>query len=266
MIGKRRDSIVAEIVCCISPEFEAQRLCEMCADLTGVTGAGVMLMSDDAPWASLNTVDPVTARIEELQYTLGEGPCVDAHHRGMPVLEPDLNDPVTQRWPAFTAPAVDAGVRAVFGFPLRVGGVRLGALDLHSKKPGLLKDEQHLDALILADVVARAILLTQAAALPAEMATELRLESDYQSIVNQASGMAAVQLGVSVGAALVRMRVYAFANGRPFADVAHDVVTRALRFDPDQRRPADPSRSWITRSSAVPTRGDAYRRGQQSVL
>ena len=40
--------------------------------------------------------------------------------------EPDLADPVTRRWLAFTPPALQAGVRAVFGFPLRVGTVRWG--------------------------------------------------------------------------------------------------------------------------------------------
>jgi hypothetical protein len=158
------------------------------------------------------------------------------------VLEPDLDEPDTLRWPAFSASAVEVGVRSVFGFPIRVGGARLGALNLHSTRPGLLKDEQYVDALILADVVARAILLTEAAALPAQVAAELQIESDYQSIVNQASGMAAVQLGVSVRGALVRMRVFAFAHGRGFADVASDIVTRKLRFDPEavaERRSVD---------------------------
>ena len=90
---------------------------------------------------------------------------------------------------------------------------------------------------MLADCVARAILLVQAEAKPAQLAAELRKSSDYQSIVNQASGMAAVQLGVSVGAALVRMRVYAFGLGRPFAEVAEDVVARRLRFDSERRSP-----------------------------
>ena len=64
--------------------------------------------------------------IEELQYTLGEGPYVDAYRQDTVVAEPDLADPVTRRWPIFTPPALAAGARAVFGFPLRVGTVRLG--------------------------------------------------------------------------------------------------------------------------------------------
>jgi len=233
MTGSRRDRIVTEIVRSVSPEMDSRRLSAMCAEVTGASGAGIVLMTNDAPWRSLNSSNQVSASLNALQISLLEGPAVEAHNSGVPVHEPDLGDPTNPRWPAFSEPAIEAGVRAVFGFPLRVGGVRLGALDLHSRRPGLLKNEQHLDALILADVVARAILLVEAEARPAQLAAELRTSSDYQSIVNQASGMAAVQMGVSVGAALVRMRTYSFGVGRAFSEVADDIVARRLRFDPE---------------------------------
>jgi hypothetical protein len=91
----------------------------------GVTGAGVMLLAGGIPRGSLGTTGEVSQLIEELQYTLGEGPCVDACRQDQAVAEPDLADPVTCRWPAFTPPALRAGVRAVFGFPLRAGPVRV---------------------------------------------------------------------------------------------------------------------------------------------
>ena len=77
--------------------------------------------------------------IEELQYTLGEGPCVEAHTLNRVVLEPDLAHPSVPRWLAFTPHAVEAGVRAVFAFPLQVGTARLGALDLYRDGPGGLR-------------------------------------------------------------------------------------------------------------------------------
>ena len=104
----------------------AARLCGVCPGIAGVTGAGVMLMSGEIPRGSLCTTDEVSHLIEDLQYTLGEGPRADAYRQDTVVAEPDLADPVTRRWPAFTLSAVQAGARAVFGFPLRVGTVRLG--------------------------------------------------------------------------------------------------------------------------------------------
>jgi hypothetical protein len=92
-----------------------------------VTGASIM-MSGEIPGGSLCTSDEVSHLIEDLQYTLGEGPCVDAYRQDTVVAEPDLADPVTRRWPVFSPAALQAGARAVFGFPLRVGTVRLAAL------------------------------------------------------------------------------------------------------------------------------------------
>ena len=118
--------------------WPAARLCAVGPQIAGVNGAGVMLMSGDIPHGSLCASDAVSQLIEELQYTLGEGPCVDAYQRDAIVSEPDLADPQTSRWSAFTPPVLQAGVRAVFGFPLRVGMVRLGALNLYRDRPGEL--------------------------------------------------------------------------------------------------------------------------------
>jgi len=207
------------------------RLCEVCADVMAVSGAGIMLMSGEAPAGSLCSSNQVSALIEELQFTLGEGPCVDAYHEDRPVLEPDLAAPVTPRWVAFTPPAVEAGARAVFGFPLQVGAVQLGALNLYRDRPGPLSDDQYADALVLAGVAARAVLAIQAQAPPGALAPELEVEANFRFVVHQASGMVAVQLGVGVGEALARLRAYAFANDRLVTEVAEDVVGRRLRFD-----------------------------------
>ncbi|MDP1793426.1 MAG: GAF domain-containing protein, partial [Acidimicrobiales bacterium] len=91
-----------------------------------MSGAGIMLMSGDISRGSVCTTNAVSAVIEQLQYELGEGPCVDAYHHDRPVLEPNLADPKVLRWPAFASTAVDAGVEAIFGFPLKVGAARLG--------------------------------------------------------------------------------------------------------------------------------------------
>src|SRR5687767_15738404 len=117
-----------------------------------------MLMSGDVPRGSVCTTGPVSDLIEQLQYDLGEGPCVDAYHQDRPVLEPDLAHPGVPRWLAFTGPAVEAGVRAVFGFPYRVGGVRLGALNLYCDRSVSLTDDQHVDALVMGVVVSQAVL------------------------------------------------------------------------------------------------------------
>jgi len=229
--GERRGRMLGLLVGGQDGAFGTKRLCEVCAEATGMSGAGIMLMSQDVPQGSLCTTNEMSDVIEQLQYALGEGPCVDAYRQDWPVLEPDLAYPDTPRWPAFSPPAVEAGVRAVFGFPLQVGAVRLGALNLCRASAGALSDDAHADALVMADIAAQAVLVLQANARPGQLAAALGAGADFHYVVHQAAGMVAAQLEVSVGQALVRLRAYAFGNDRPLTDVAKDVVARKLRFD-----------------------------------
>jgi hypothetical protein len=229
----RRARILAKLYPDGGTDLEAERLGRVCAAVTGMTGAGLMLMSGDASRGSVATTDRVSTLIEDLQFALGEGPCVDAFRSDRPVLEPDLANPAVTRWVAFTPPAVEAGARAVFGFPLQVGAVRLGAMNLYSDRPQELTDDQHADALVMADVAAQALLIMQAHASPGALAAELEVGSNFQYVVHQASGMVAAQLDVNVAQALIRLRGYAFGHGQPLREVAEDVVARRLRFTKD---------------------------------
>lgn len=200
-------------------------------EIAGLSGAGVMLLSNGRPQASLCSSDEVSRMIEELQYTLGEGPCVDAHRDGRVISEPDLAGAGSSRWPGFTQPAVDAGAKAVFGFPIRLGSVRLGALNLYRNAPGPLHDDEYADALVLSDVAARTILEAQAAAGPDQLGAGLEADTYLWRTVNQAAGMVSIQLDISIAEALDRLRARAYATDRMITAVARDVVERRLRFD-----------------------------------
>ena len=239
MPGQRRVRLLGKLLG--GPgDLDTKRLCERCTEVTEMSGAGIMLMSGDVARGSLCSTDEVSGLIEELQFSLGEGPCVDAYQGDRPVTEGDLAANGATRWPAFTGPVLEAGARAVFGFPLRQGHVRLGALNLYRDRAGALDDEQHADALVLADIVTDAVLLLQADAPPGQLAIELELGADLQLAVHQASGMVAAQLDTTVGQALVRLRAYAFGNDRPLHDVVEDVIARTLVFD-EAHGEADPT-------------------------
>ncbi|MHB1930492.1 MAG: GAF domain-containing protein [Acidimicrobiales bacterium] len=210
------------------------RLCQVAAEVTGMSGAGIMLLTHERPQASLCTTDAVSSLIEEAQYTLGEGPCVDAHRLGKVIAHPDLDAPAVSPWPAFARRARTAGARAVFGYPIRIGTVHLGALNLYRDRPGSLGDDHHADALVMADVAARAILAAQADAPSGGLGIDIEEDVDMWGVVHQAAGMVSVQLDVSVAEALVRLRALAFVNDRLVSVVARDVVERRLRLDGDE--------------------------------
>lgn len=233
MPGERLQRILDRLEPASGGEPGTARLCEVAAEVTEMSGAGIMLMSGDVARGSVCSSNNVSALLEDLQYTLGEGPCADAYRLNRPVGEPDLAEPATARWLAFSPPALAAGVRAVFGFPVQVGVAKLGSLNLYRNTPGALTDEQHAEALVMADVAARAVIAMQTEAPLGAVAVELEQGANLRFVVHQASGMVSVQLGVSITEALIRMRAYAFSHDLLLDDVANEVVARTMRFDRD---------------------------------
>ena len=104
--------------------------------------------------------DDAALRFERLQGELGEGPCLLAYHSGQAVVVADLRR--EDRFPKFGPRALEAGLVAVFTFPLRHSDRRLGALDLYRDTPGPLSVEAMSAAQTLADVAAAYLLNAQA--------------------------------------------------------------------------------------------------------
>lgn len=206
-------------------------LCVASAAAIGVSGAGVILMSGGRALGNICVSDSMTGAVEEVQYTLGEGPCVDAFHTKAPVLAPDLSHSDGDRWPGFRIGAEKAGVCAVFGFPLLIESVCFGALNLYNDRPGALSDDQYADALAVAHVASRTVLGWQSVAGPGSLAWQLEHVPTHRAVVHQAAGMVSVQATISVPDAVVMLRAYAFAEDRPITDVATAVVGGELRLD-----------------------------------
>lgn len=204
-----------------------------------VGGAGLSAMSRTAASHPLCSTDDISEQLEELQLTLGEGPCVDAFARGSAVLTPDLLTVELQdHWAVFADAALEAGARAVFSLPLRMGASSPGVLDLYATIPTVLDPEELADALAFADLATLLLLDTRVdeTGAPTDSPVPDLSSEDlgaYRAEIDQASGILTVQLGVGIEEALVRLRAYAYAHGRRLADVAADVVARRLRFSPD---------------------------------
>jgi len=178
----------------------------------------------------------ISVALEEVEFTLGQGPSLDCVTAGTPVLVADLAD-AGARWPAFAPAAVDLGVRAVFALPLRIGAISVGVLLAYRVTAGSLRGGQLLDALALADTLT-VLLLRRARGEPgraiadgAEPGPGWAAPTTHRAEVHQATGMISVQLEVSLAEALVRLRAHAYANDRPLNEVAADVVARRLRLE-----------------------------------
>lgn len=204
------------------------RVCGAARALLSLRGAGVSLMADGELRGTAGVSEAGIEAVQELQLALGEGPCVDAWRDMQPVLEADLADPVQVRWPAFAHAGVQAGVRAVFAFPLQLGAVGLGVLVLYRDHPATLGDEELALGLVLAEVATQTILGLQAGAPAEELHVLLADEPAHWAEVHQATGIVSAQLEVSLDEAFVRLRSFAFANDRPLREVSEEIVARRL--------------------------------------
>jgi hypothetical protein len=217
------------------------RVCGAAVVLLSLSGAGLSLMVDGELRGTAGVSEPGIAVVQELQLALGEGPCLEAWRRMEPVLEADLAEPARARWPAFAHAGVQAGVRAVFAFPLQLGAVALGVLALYRDRAAPLSDEELAIGLVLAEVATQTVLGLQAGAPPEELHVLLADEPAHWAEIHQATGMLSVQLGVSLDEAFVRLRSFAFANDLKLRDVAEDFVGRRLRLpDAGEPGPATP--------------------------
>lgn len=210
-----------------------QRLITATLTAVHVDGASVALMTPAGHAGLLAATDGPSAELENLQHSLGEGPCLDASRAGRPVLEPDLSRSGMSHWPGFTSSATAAGIAAVFAFPLQVGVIRLGVLDLYRTITGSLEPLQLAEALDFAAAATTILLDLQHSVPLGELHPLLAVAADGHREVHQATGMISVQAAVGLTEALLLLRARAYAAERPLLDVAKDVLNRRLTFYPE---------------------------------
>jgi hypothetical protein len=209
------------------------RICALATSELAVSGSGVSLIDRaDGPSGQQRLVcasDEVATRLEELQLTVGEGPGRAAMASGAVVLVPDLST-AALRWPAFTSGALAAGVAAVFAFPLVLGTIRLGTLDCYRTAAGKLETRQVGTGLVLADLAFEAVISEVAE----HDRDDLGWISDVHAEVHHASGIVMYEHRISIQAALLRIRGYAYAHDLSITEVARRIVGRELLLEAEE--------------------------------
>jgi GAF domain-containing protein/ANTAR domain-containing protein len=217
----------------------ADRLCVACVQLLEVDGAAISVMLEGSSQGTVGSSGELSRRLDELQFTFGEGPCTDAVRLQVPVVAQNLAAPSEQRWPAYAPTVVGLGVRAVYALPIVLANSVVGALDLYRHQSGPLEGDHWLGGLMAAELAAvpvLALLADGAGAL--EVANSAAAWEQISSLarveVYQATGMVMAQLDVGPAEALVRLRAYAFANGLTASEVAWSIVERQVSLESDE--------------------------------
>lgn len=220
-------------------------LCETATRMTGVDGAAAALLTSRSLVRDLvYATDPLAQRIDELQFTLGQGPCLDAYIQARPQLVPDLRHLSTiARWPGFVDAALAVGAAAVFAFHLGDADRPLGVLELYRATAGPLSSHEYDAALACAAQAGQTVAASwadyacsRAGDLSSSAADALAVDLSDPDVdsgfsrahVFTASGMLAVQMGAPADDALDRLRAFAYLSGRPIGEIADDIIARRL--------------------------------------
>jgi hypothetical protein len=208
-------------------------LCTACISAMDVDGAAVSVVVNGESRGTLGSSGELSRRLEELQFTLGEGPGLDAVRDDCRIGAGDLASPEETRWPAFGDAALNEGVRAVFGFPVGLASATFGTLDLYRHEPGLLSRGDLHTGQCAAVLAAQPIVdLVNADGDHESTRGDHQRSTELTSVqrleVYQATGMIMEALAVDAIQALIRLRAYAFLQGRTASEIASAITERRL--------------------------------------
>ncbi len=207
------------------------RLCRAAVKRLGAEGAAVSLMSARGSQGVVASADVRSFELDELQFSLGEGPSREAFATRRPVLIANLDSPEGRAWPMFTLTASQNGVCGLLALPLQVGATAFGVLTIYIAGTDPFPDPLVRTALTFADL-ATDILLSEEGGEPGRpLHPGLESVLDYRAEIYQAQGLVSVDLGVSLSEAMARMRAWAFAHQQTVAELAASIMAGEVRLD-----------------------------------
>ncbi|MGM9474649.1 GAF and ANTAR domain-containing protein [Pseudarthrobacter sp. YS3] len=197
-----------------------------------VTGAAVSLFGGSAAETLVSATDDLAARLDELQFNLGEGPRWRALQTRLPVLVPDAQSAADHGWPMFHRAIQGTKAAALFVFPLSVGAVDLGVVELYRASPGNLSRSGQATASVLAGQTSWYLLrkILNLSSPETDPVLEPALMSRRE--IHQATGMVLAQSGATAAESLLLLRAYAFAHDLTLKETAASVLEGRLSFDP----------------------------------
>ena len=226
-----------------SPLAAADRLCEACVDLLEVDGASISLIRQGATQGTFGSSGELSRTLDELQFTYGQGPCMDAVATNRLVAAEDLDGPGEARWPGLVEAVLGYGVRAMYALPVTVASTPIGALDLFRLRRGPLDGVALSGGLWAAGLASLPLLDLMNADVDWRAAGDKseafdQLASLERVEVYQATGMIVAALDISAADAVSLLRGHAVVNDLTASEVAYRVLDHRILLVDGELRPA----------------------------
>ncbi|SED90899.1 ANTAR domain-containing protein [Amycolatopsis lurida] len=210
-----------------------EHACVICGEVLDAAGVGLALIGGGGLAEPVFATDERSRELEDLQFTLGEGPAVEVVRGGMLLVVTDMtSSEASLRWPIFTPEAIDRSVKSIIAVPIQAGAIKVGVVDCYREFAGAPSRESRAQALVCAEAVIALAIAEVDAGGPGLAGMIDRAFTGRRDRVHQAAGMVSVQLGIGLADALARLRAHAYANDRKLDEVAMDVVLRRVTLRP----------------------------------
>jgi GAF domain-containing protein len=250
--GDRRDDVAHEAVLArafvrladtLASDFDIvdflQGLSADSVEILRAEAAGVMLADPRGGLRLIASSDERMRLLELFELQGAQGPCLDAFSSGRPVQAGAADSRI--RWPVFAPQASGAGFRVMCAVPLRVRANVIGALNLfRSSEEPFSRTEMDI-AQAMAEMAAIGLIQERALRERNLLAEQLQVALKSRVVIEQAKGMLAEYLTVTVDDAFRMLRSYARDNNRKLSEIAGDVVDRKISSAALGRRPSGPS-------------------------
>jgi transcriptional regulator with GAF, ATPase, and Fis domain len=194
-----------------------------CAEVLGVSAAGVLLADQRGALQVVAASTEQTRLLELLQLQTDQGPCPECFHTGRPIAVADLTT-ATDRWPRFVTAARQTGFASVHALPMRLRTDVIGALNLFGARPGALDEDTIRLAQALADVATIGLLQARAIRQRDILAEQLQTALNSRIVIEQAKGVIAERRHVDMDQSFTLLRSTARTNNRRLSDLARAVV------------------------------------------
>ncbi|MDT5031842.1 MAG: hypothetical protein QOC94_2013 [Actinoplanes sp.] len=205
-------------------------LTERCVQLLDVDAAGLLLTDAQGDLQVVAASTERTRLLELFQLQAAEGPCLDCFHTGVPVSVDDLAS--AGKWPRFTAAASEVGFLAVHALPMRLRTDVIGALNLFGTTPGAIDVEKLRLGQGLADIATVGLLQQRAINRRDAVTEQLQAALNSRILIEQAKGLLAERLQVSVAEAFGILRSSARSRNRRLSDLARALVEGVEQLPP----------------------------------
>jgi GAF domain-containing protein len=190
--------------------------------VTDGVSCGMTMRGNGRP-ATVACSDPLAQEIDELQYLLDDGPCLQAMRSGGQVSIDDTDG--RAQWPRFEAAAQARGIRSCLALPLVADGKRVGALNLYARGVAAFGAAQVRHAEDLAENASSGLSLMLRLASYAELTEQLRSSLTSRAVIYQALGVIMAQERCAQAKAFEILRTASQNSNLKLRDIAAAVVT-----------------------------------------